>query len=226
LRSSSSRSSSSRLSRSSSSLSHSLHEESEENKVFEFILMTIKIIVDVITPFLHKNKTKLFTKMINIDDLENTDNLFIKFITMIILLFQKLVNEKINELDLLNEQKKLLNNIISESNNNLNHSGNTNTALIKNIVSHKITTDYTEKLSYEIIKDIPQNRRLYKKFNSLFHKFCLSIYLIILYAQVVGINDEEIFLMTNNHLTPSSRITQLNGGKRVKKPKKTLKKKP
>jgi hypothetical protein len=32
--------------------------------------------------------------------------------------------------------------------------------------------------------------------------------------------------MTNNHLTSSSRITQLAGGKRVKKPKKTLKKKP
>jgi hypothetical protein len=50
--------------------------------------------------------------------------------------------------------------------------------------------------------------------------FCLSKYFLILYAQVVGINDEDTFLMTNNHLTLSSRITQLAGGKRVKKPKK------
>lgn len=222
------RSSSSLLSssRSSSSRSSSLHEH-EKSKVFELILMTIKIIVNVITPFLNKNKTKLYTKMINIHDLENTDNLFIKFIQMIILLFQKLVNEKINELELLNEQKKLLNNIISESNNNLSHSRNTSMSQTKNIVSHIITTmythNYTKKLSYKIIKDIPQNSRLYKKFNSLFHKFCLSIYLIILYAQVVGINDEEIFLMSNNNLIPSSRITQLTGGKQIKKSKKTPK---
>lgn len=217
------------LSRSSSLHEHEKSPEDEKSKVFELILMTMKMIVDIITPFLNKNKTKLYTKMINIDDLENTDNLFIKFIQMIILLFQKLVNEKINELELLNEQKKLLNNIISESNNNLSHSRNTSMSHTKNIVSHKITTmythNYTKKLSYKIIRDIPQNSRLYKKFNSLFHKFCLSIYLIILYAQVVGINDEEIFLMSNNNLISSSRITQLTGGKQVKKSKKTPKKK-
>ena len=214
--------SSSRLSpssRSSSSLP-----ESEKSKVFELILMTMKMIVNIITPFLNKNKTKLYTKMINIDDLENTNNLFKKFILMIILLFQKLVNEKIDELDFKNEQTKLLNNIISESNNNLSHSRNTSMSLTKNIVSDIITTTYThntKNLTYNIIKDIPQNSRLYKKFNSLFHKFCLSICLIILYAQVVGINDEEIFLMNNNNLIPSSRIIQLSkGGKHVKKSKK------
>ena len=215
--------SSSRLSRSSSSLP-----ESEKSKVFELILMTMKMIVNIITPFLNKNKTKLYTKMINIDDLENTNNLFKKFIIMIILLFQKLVNEKIEEDDFKNEQTKLLNNIISESNNNLSNSRNTSMSLTKNIVSDIITTTYThntKNLTYNIIKDIPQNSRLYKKFNSLFHKFCLSICLIILYAQVVGINDEEIFLMNNNNLIPSSRIIQLSkGGKHGKQVKKSKKK--
>lgn len=222
---SSSRSSSSR---SSSSRSSSLNEH-KKSKIFELILMTMKMIINIITPFLNKNKIKLYTKMINIDDLENTNNLFKKFILMIILLFQKLVNEKIEEEEFKNEQTKLLNNIITESNNNLSHSRNTNMSLTKNRVSHIITTMYThniKNLTYNIIKDIPQNSRLYKKFNSLFHKFCLSICLIMLYAQVVGINEEEIFLMSNNNLIPSSRITQLHGGKQVKKSKKTPKKKP
>jgi len=211
----------SHLSSSSRSSQSSHLPKEEKDKTFDMILMIMKSIVNVITPFLSKNKTKLYMKTININDIENTDNIFISFIKMMVLLFQKLVNDKISELEFKNEQEKLVNNIISNSNNNLGYSKNAtiNTTMTntKNVVSHIITTmytrEYTKELSSNIIKDIPQNSRLYTKFNSLFYKFCLSIYLIILYAQVVGISEDDREFLLENKLTASSRIIQLNGGK-------------
>ena len=229
-------SSSSRLS--SSSRSSSSLPESEKSEIFELILMTMRTIINIITPFLTRNNKKLLN-VIDIKDLKDSDNLFLSLIKMIILLFQKLVNEKISELEFKNERANLINDIISKSNNKLSLRSTTISELkiteAKYIVSTEInakyTDDYTNRLKDYIIKNIKPDNILYTKFNSLkfrslFHKFCLSIYLIILYAQVVGINDEEIFLMNNNNLIPSSRIIQLSkGGKQVKKPKKISKKK-
>lgn len=197
--------------------------------LFNFILTTMTITVNIIEPFLYKNMKKL--NIISIEDLEETEYQFEKLIIIILSLFQKLLNEKIDKKKFQNKLENKLTNELEKNNNLSFFSRNTIMSLTTisdnvKIYINNIIAKYNDTNQSIIIPQIRKNSKLYKNFNELFSKFCLLLFILILYTRVVGLTEEEIFLM--NNLTPSSRSRRsiLLGGKQVKKQKETPKKKP